>query len=303
MQKSKLSMYMRAVQIAVLYLVLDLPVQVTGYLHFGYEVGLKNFLPAAAGLFFGPEAVLGCCLGCLLSKLCLGIPWLSFGAECVMNVFVGFGVWALWYRIGKPSPPNFKTLKGILRYTLLVLALSLLGSLAARLLIGPMAFPRLFIAYGSMSLLVGLVVNILLASILCVEPVCPPGISFEPDVSFTLTPAPESLMEFNEAVEDAAMLHKIGMKRVFELESCLEELSIRVFRVLPGAEICGTIRFSDTISVHLNYPGKKYNPFHLGKDEDELDTLSLKLLMHRALRAAHSSRGYKSGENYIHIVL
>ena len=51
---------------ALLYLVLDLAIQKTGYLGFGPIVGLKSFLPATVGLLFGLYAVLGTCAGCLI---------------------------------------------------------------------------------------------------------------------------------------------------------------------------------------------------------------------------------------------
>ena len=53
----------------------------------------------------------------------------------------------------------------------------------------------------------------------------------------------------------------------------------------------------------MSYSGEVYNPFHIGTDEDELDILSLKLLRHRALRAAYSVHSHKDRVNYIHIVL
>ena len=287
----------------LLYLILDLAVQLTGYLSFGPIVGLKNFIPATAGLFFGLYAVLGTCVGCVIGALILSTPWQYVAAECLANLIVGVGIWLLWYRLPNAHRPAFKTGRDLLRLLLLVLSLSACAALAALPLIGTDGAVRVFAAYSSQSLIVGLVVNILLSSILCVKPICPPGHAIPYDLSFSLTSSPESLIEVNESVEMAAMRHKVGMKRVFELESCLEELSIRVFKALPDTEIEGSILFSDTISLRLSYRGGAYNPFHIGPDEDELDILSLKLLRHRALRAAYYDHTHADRENSIHIVL
>ena len=287
----------------LLYLVLDLAIQVTGYLGFTPIVGLKSFIPATVGLFFGVYAVLGTCVGCVIGALILSTAWQYVAAECLANLIVGVGIWLLWYRLPGSHRPAFKTGRDLLRFLLLILSLSACAALAALPLIGMSGAVQAFAAYASMSLIVGLVVNILLSSILCVKPICPPGCSVPYDLSFSLASSPESLLEVNDSVEMAAMRHKIGMKRVFELESCLEELSIRVFKALPDTEIEGLVLFSDTISLRLSYCGRAYNPFHIGPDEDELDILSLKLLRHRALRAAYYDHTHSGRANSIHIVL
>ena len=288
---------------ALLYLVLDLAIQMTGYLGFGPVVGLKNFIPATVGLFFGVYAVLGTCAGCVIGALLLSTPWQYVAAECLANLIVGVGIWLLWYRLPGAGRPGFKTRRDLRSFLLLILLLSAAAALASLPLVGTQGAVRIFGAYSSMSLIVGLVVGILLSSILCVKPACPPGCFLASDLEFSLSSSPESLIEVNEAVEMSAMRHKVGMKRVFELESCLEELSIRVFKALPETEIQGSVLFSDTISLRLTYSGGVYNPFHISPEEDELDILSLKLLRHRALRAAYSVHFYKDRVNYIHIVL
>ena len=90
------------------------------------------------------------------------------------------------------------------------------------------------------------------------------------------------------------------MKRVFEIENCLEELYIRIRKKLPEASICGRVELGSTISMRLWVDGAKYNPFLREADEDEVDLLSLKLLRHRALRASWS---YTGGQNLIRVVV
>ncbi len=303
MRKHEREVLLRVCLTALLYLVLDLSVQYTGYLNFGPLVGLKSFLPATAGLFFGFHAVLGTCIGSAITALLLSTAWQYAVSECLVNLIIGLGIWLLWYRFPGSARLSFKTGKDLLRYFLLILLLSAFAALLVLLLLGPVEAIRVFIAYSSLSLIVGTVVNILLSSILCVKAVCPPGFRVSDDLTFTLTASPDSLIAVNESVEDAAMQHRIRMKRVFELESCLEELSIRVFSALPQTEIRGSILFSDTISMRLTYDGGLYNPFHIGQEEDELDILSLKLLRHRALRAAYYAQSHQNGVNQIHLVI
>ena len=88
---------------------------------------------------------------------------------------------------------------------------------------------------------------------------------------------------------------------VYTLQRALASESLSLGRV--KTEIEGSVLFSDTISLRLSYCGGAYNPFHIGPEEDELDILSLKLLRHRALRAAYYDHTHTDRENSIHIVL
>ena len=60
------------------------------------------------------------------------------------------------------------------------------------------------------------------------------------------------------------------------------------------------VMYDDTFSIRLAYLGGKYNPLLIGKEEDEMDIASLKLIKHRALRASYK---YKYEENIVHIVI
>ena len=93
---------------------------------------------------------------------------------------------------------------------------------------------------------------------------------------------------------------KLNQRRVFEIENCLEELSIRILARLPDANIQIDLNYDDTLSAKLCYEGPQYNPLHIEKDEDELDIMGLKLVRHRALRAAYR---YRNHTNHVHVVL
>ena len=123
-------------------------------------------------------------------------------------------------------------------------------------------------------------------------------------LSALLTNAPATLEQFNEQLEEYAIslkiLKKVGRKQLFGLQNCLEELYIRICRASPDAKITINVTYDDTFSVRLTYLGKKYNPLLIGKEEDEMDIVSLKLIKHRALRASYK---YKYEENIVHIVI
>lgn len=110
----------------------------------------------------------------------------------------------------------------------------------------------------------------------------------------------ENLEGANETLENSAYKHGIEMKRVLEIQSCLEELLIRILNALPDANVHVMIQFGEAISARLVYAGKKYNPFMIANGEDEIDIMSLKIIKHRALRASFS---YRYGNNYVHAVI
>ena len=90
------------------------------------------------------------------------------------------------------------------------------------------------------------------------------------------------------------------MKQVFEIQSCVEELSIRILNEIPDAEINVAVKYGYAVSVKLNYKGEKYNPFIIKQGENMLDIMSLRIIKHRALRASYS---YRNGENLIHVIV
>lgn len=123
-------------------------------------------------------------------------------------------------------------------------------------------------------------------------------------LSALLTSSPQSLEQFNEQLEEYVMSQKVGpkvgRKQLFGLQNCLEELYIRICRASSNVKITINVTYDDTFSVRLTYIGKKYNPLLIGKEEDEMDIASLKVIKHRALRASYK---YKYEENIVHIVI
>ena len=149
-------------------------------------------------------------------------------------------------------------------------------------------------------MLIGLPVNILFGSLLYVEPFVPLFFSVKYDAEFELKNFSDSLEKANDILRDTAVSKGVNLKRIFEIESCLEELSIRIFNTVPDAEIKVKAIYYNAISLRLNYDGVKYNPFRINKNEDILDIMSLRIIKHRALRASFF---YADGQNKVHVVI
>lgn len=284
---------------AVVYLLLDLPVQVTGFLAFGSYIGIKNFLPTSLGLQFGPAGILGSCAGAVATALLLGTPVREILLECLCILIMGTGTWLLWHLGSGTHRIHFKRGINYLKYFGILVGLSALcGCISLILLEG--AFAATMVSYTALGLLIGIPVNIMANGLFCLEPILPPSYQMQHAVTGVITADPESLMLVNEALEDFAYSKKLNQRRVFEVQSCLEELSIRILAKLPDAQIHIQINYGDTLSARVYYDGKKYNPLYIDKEEDELDIMGLKLIKHRALRAAYQ---YHDRTNHVHVVI
>ena len=284
---------------AAAYLLADLPIQLTGFLHFGSWIGIKNFLPATLGLFFGPWGVFGGMLGCIATAGVLRTPLAEVAFECACIAVIGMGMWLLWHLCSGSRRINFKQVRQYLCYTGLLLGLSLACGLSSLPFLEGALWPTVA-AYASLGLLVGLPVNIILGRMFYLEPVLPPFRTPERDVSSWIDGDMSSLDQMNELLEECAVAKSIRRKRVFEVQSCIEEVSLRVLRAEPAARILLTVDYGDAISIRFSYAGAKTTPLRTGKEEDEVDIMSLKLIKHRAMRATYS---FRSGENHLHIVL
>ena len=268
------------------YFLLDAPVTMTGILP--SFVGIKNFVPFTLGLFFGVWGVLGCVMGCVLSGILLNIPALSILYECYCISVTGLGMYYGWYFLARKGIA-FKQWQDYVKYIALLAGLS---ALCLNITVSA--------AYFIVGIFVGLPVNILFSSLLYIEPVMPGVLSRSYDAEFCILPGAESLEGANEVLEASAMKRGITMKRLLEIQSCIEELTIRILKAHPDARISAAVQFGDAISIRLHYSGEKYNPFRTEKSEDEIDIMSLKIIKHRAIRASYS---YSGGVNKVHTVV
>ena len=285
--------------VAVVYLLLDLPIRATHAYSFPPSVGIKSFLPFSCGLFFGPAGAAGAALGAAASGLLTGAGAAECLSECLSALLVGIGIWFCWFAVYRDGHVRFERFREVGIYTLLVLAFSALaGGLTAAL--GGGSFLPVAGGFFVMGLLVGLLVNILLGGIFCVSPLLPSFCTPREGIPICLDPDAPHFDEVNEAIEAEAMTRGIPMKRVFEIENCLEELYLRMQKNLPEAVVRGRVDMGSTISMQIRVDGEKYDPFRSEDHEDEMDQMGLKLLRHRALRASYS---YDEGQNRIHIVV
>ena len=282
------------------YLLLALPIQASGAYRFADGVGVKNALPFVLGLFYGPSGVIGCILAAIVTGVLLHVGAALTTAEAFGVLVAGMGIWLLWFLWHRNGSVRLERGRDFLRYTGIVAGLSLAcGGLAGMLLERSMILPT-FLGYLIFGLLVGGLITILLGGIFCVDPVLPAWCLKEPDVPVLLEPGSATLDQINESIEEQSQRQKIPMKRIFEIQNCLEELVIRIRKHMPEAEVRGWIDLGTTISMRLFIPGVRYNPLRVERNEEEIDLMSLKLIRHRALRAYYS---YKNTENRIHIVI
>ena len=272
---------------ALTYMLIDLPVRLT--IMIPPYLGIKNFLPFILGIFFGFYGVAGACIGALIISLTMGTGLYNAGYECYCIIITGLGIWYGWHVFSKSHHVFLKELKNYARYILLVLILSALT----------LDFET-GVSYFLCGVLIGIPVTILFGSILCVIQIVPSWCKLSDDANFDIDNDPQSIRAANELLEEAALTRGIAIGRVFEIQSCIEEISIRVLNVDPNLKIHTSVIFTDAISARLDYSGKKYNPLKIAKDEDELDVMSLKIFRHRALRAMFN---YWDGVNKVHIVV
>ena len=285
---------------AFVYGLLDWPVQATGFLTFGPGIGIKNFLPVTLGLFFGPSGVIGCCIGGGLVASILATPGKELLLEWCCILILGIGSWILWHLGSTTHRIHFKRPINYLKYFGILVLLSSLCGLLSFLFVEGGSFLTILAAYTSLGLLVGIPVNILFNGLFCLEPVLPPFYQVEYALTGQINADTESLIQFNEQLEEIAFTREIGLDRVFEIQNCIEEISIRIIEVMPEVEMQICMNFGDTISARISYEGDRYNPLLNGKEDDEFDLMGLKLIKHRALRALYQ---YRNGENQIHVVV
>lgn len=285
---------------SVIYLLLDLPVQATGFLSFGPYIGIKNFLPTTLGLQFGPAGILGSCAGCVCTALFLGTPVREVLLECICILIMGTGTWFLWHLGSGTHRIHFKRAINYLKYFGLLVGLSVICGCISLVLVEAGAFVSTMVSYIALGLLVGIPINIMANGLFCFEAILPPPYKPQYAVSGVISADSESLMLLNETLEEFAFSKKLNQRRIFEFQSCLEELAIRILVKIPDAQIQVQINYDDTLSARLHYAGQKYNPLHIEKGEDELDIMGLKLVKHRALRAAYQ---YQRPTNHIHVVI
>ena len=285
---------------AVVYLVLDVSVRVTGAIRVPDAVGVKNFLAVLLGLVFGPFGVAGCCMGCLMGGLLLRDLDIYLLYECLSNIMVGLGMWCMWHWRNKTGTVFLKKPVDYRRYMLMLLSLSLIAGITAFFMLPDHSFLPYFGGYFIMGIIVGIPILILMTSIVCVDPVLPPWRKREEGLTGNVSLAPETLTAFNEQLEEYAMSKKVKMKEIFGIQNCIEEVLIRFQEANPDSVTRIRVEFHDSVSIDFENDGIRCNPFRSGKEEGTETLMGLKLILHRALRSSYS---HQDGCNMVHIVM
>ena len=283
-----------------LYFLLDFPIRISGAYDFPFLVGMKSFLPMTMGVFFGAPGIAGCVLGAGIGGVLLGSPVSEILTECICITAAGLISRAVWYLGNRNGNVRIETPRHFAQSILAGILCTLVHTAAAWIVIGQREASVAGLVYIVLGALVAVLVHVLMGNIFCVEPVTPKWSERTHDMRILLRPDDRSPGALNDQIEEIAPERGVSMKRIFELENCIEELYIRIRKELPESEVTGYIDLGTTNSLRLFIPGKKYDPLRAGKDEDAVDLLSLTLIRHRALRA---SCAYRGGENRIHIVL
>lgn len=267
----------------------------------------KYVTPLNTSLIFATEIVMTMAVSPLLTRLMGTAPERITVLRALGGVIIMAGVLLAEGVSGTPggAPDKRAIRRTPKRYWLYATPLAVFFGSIGFLLGGP----RMAGFHGLLGFLAGIPVTILLEGTLCLIPL-------PDDASFTLQAGGASLGDANAVLEETAREQGIGMKRIFEIQSCLEELSIRIFNAMPEAKLHVRIRYGEAVSLRLSWEGEKYNPLRIGTDEDALDVAALKIIRHRALRASFSKRksgparrggtkplSQRDGENSVHVVV
>ncbi|MCR5253657.1 MAG: DMT family transporter [Treponema sp.] len=288
--------------IAIVYACLDYMVQKMDFLDYESIVGLKNFLPIAAGLLWGVWGASGTCLGCIITALVLKTPGDLILCECLCNLLTGVGLWLIWHNTVPTHYVGFNKKRHFLVFIFSLVIISFTGACLSSLISPQINVIPVFVSYTSMGLFVALPLIILFGSLLHVQTAIPSKFQLMPDLLCKITSDSQTLAACNEQLEEAAMAKSIGIKRIFEVQSCIEEICIRIHDALPEAEINISIVFGSAISLRIMYKGNPYNPFHMKATDDAFSMTGLKILRHRALRASVFT-SKKQQLTRIHIVI
>ncbi|MCR5201572.1 MAG: hypothetical protein K6D02_00570 [Lachnospiraceae bacterium] len=281
------------------YFLVDIFLLSTRVLDFSTFVGIKNVLPIILGILYGPLGTAGCLTGCILTHFVINKPVEDFWIEFITIVLVSLISYYLWYFKKKDDKLALKERKDYNKYNLIVLLCAVIAAIVGFIIKGYGAALEGFFSFLVTGIFVGIPTIIIVTSILWVERISPKHLNAYPYFEGVINSSPESLAEFNERLEAAV---DVPMKRLFEVESCVEEVMILVKENVPDSELRVRLQLDDSASLRFYYKGKKYNPLHFDKNNKVEDESGIKMIAYRALRASYRYINRKE-TNYIHIVL
>lgn len=291
---------------ATIYFCCDYFIYKTSFLKSYSFVGIKSFIPMVAGLNFGPYGVIGELIAITISSILTGINVNFYMMECIISVVMGLGTWFLWHVQSYTHRIRFRFISNYLRYLLIAFFLSFICGIISINLVNSIAFQDIMIWNISMSILVGIPIEIIYSSLMNLDPILPPikvngrMISLKNDIEYTVDKDSQSLAAFNERLELLLEKRNENLKKVFEIQNVIEEVYLRIIKKCPNVLIDIIANSDVTFSVEFIYIAKKFNPFKITKEDDKLDVAGLNIIKHRALLAHYS---YNYGLNTVHIVI
>lgn len=300
MKKHVFERIMYIVMCAFIYMIFDIPVQLTGFLKFGPCIGLKNALTPILGLALGPYGVIGSVIGCICSSLVMEVSWQLIAFESVCNVVIGIMVWLTWHLTSRSHKINFKNFLNYVRYISALIVFSALCGFVGSVIIDEVRFLPVTVSYTVLGILVGIPISVIINSVLCVKPVIPGWCVQAVDLEGTIEPNDSSLIAFNARIERFTEEHGCSVKKTFEIINTIEEVYLRIRANEPDTMIHVTLDFDDTLSIRFMYQGEKHNPLKISSDEDLVALIGLKLIEHRAIRTSYK---YSQNINYVHVVI
>lgn len=299
LQKTKTQQMMKLFACAVAYMALDIPVRMTGFLKFGDFIGIKCLLPIVCGILFGIYGAAGCGMAALLANLLFQVKVPDMIFESISCIIMGIGIWLLWHIVEKNGRVHLKSGKQLFLYIGSMLIMSLICGGLGSCIGGRSYFQRVLITNSILGILVGIPLLIMATSIVCVENVAPWFRRKTDDIAFELHKE-QDISELNVRLEELGAQKQISMKRLFEIQNCIEELMIRILEKGSSKNITIYINISDSVSLKMQYDGIGYNPIRKTKTDDEDTMIGLKLIRARALRVGYIFRG---GKNELHVIL
>lgn len=299
--------HMRLVIISfVSYFLFDYCVFKTAFLNIYPFVGLKSFLPMILGLNFGVYGIAGEIIAIIIKALLENIPYEFILMELIIVVVIGIGAWFLWHIESYTHRIHFSYVLNFVRYISIVTLLSLICGVISVKLINNLAFEEIVSWNITMSILVGIPIEIIYGSLMNMDPILPPvkvrgkRIEIYNDIIYTIDSNPNSIAKLNAMLEELLSRKSVDFKKSIEIQNIVEELYLRIKTKYPNIVIDVKLNYDENFSSEFIYIERKYNPFHFYRGEDALDLAGLKIIKHRALLASYS---YNFGLNIVRVVV
>lgn len=291
---------------AIIYFCFDYFIYLTSFLNTYSFVGLKSFLPMVLGLNFGIYGVIGELIAVSVKSYLIHSPLNFYLMECIIVSIIGIGTWFLWHINSLTFRIHLRFVHNFVRYILIIVTLSVICAFIGKKIINQYAFDEIMIWNISMSILVGIPIEIIYGSLMNLDPILPPlfingkKIELVDDIRYTITAEEDTFSVFTEKLESLLEREHADMKRSFEIQNIVEEMYLRILHRYPKAIIDVKANFDITFSIEFLFIERKYNPFLINRNESDEDIAGLKIIKHKALLASYY---YDMGLNYVHIVI